>query len=152
MKAEQYLRDQGVPFEHHTHAPVYTAQELAAEEHVPGRDVAKTVIVKADDRFAMCVLPACCKLDLAKAAQALGAKHCRLADESEMARLFPDVEIGAEPPFGNLYDMPTLVDASLAGEDRIVFASDSHREAIAMKYADYARLTGPQVADFSVHL
>jgi len=152
MKAEQYLRDQGVAFEHHTHTPVYTAQELAAEEHVPGRDVAKTVIVKADDAFAMCVLPASFKLDLNKVAQALGAERCRLADESEMAELFPDVEIGAEPPFGTLYGIPTLVDIHLAEEDRIVFASDSHREAIAMKYADYARLSGPRVADFSVHL
>ena len=152
MKAEQYLRDQGVAFEHHTHAPMYTAQELAAEEHVPGRDVAKTVIVKADDGYAMCVLPACCKLDLDKASKAIGAEHCRLAEESEMAELFPDVEIGAAPPFGNLYDIPTLVDSLLAAEERIVFASGSHREAIAMKYADYARLATPQVVDFSVHL
>ena len=152
MKTDQYLREQGVAFEHHTHSPVYTAQELAAEEHVPGRDVAKTVIVKADGRYVMCVLPACYKLDLAKVGEALDSQRCRLAEESEMAELFPDSEIGAEPPFGNLYDMPTLVDEHLAAESRILFPAGSHRDAIEMGYDDYARLVGPRVADVSVHV
>ena len=152
MKADQYLREQGVTFGKHTHSPVYTAQELAAEEHIPGRNVAKAVIVMADGRYVMCVLPACYKVDLGKVREILQADHCRLAEAEEMAELFPDTEIGAEPPFGNLYDMPTLVERHLAEDEQIAFAAGSHKEAIEMGYADYDRLVGPQVADFSMHL
>lgn len=153
MKTDQYLREQGVAFEHHTHSPVYTAQELAAEEHIPGRQVAKAVIVHAEERgYVMCVLPASQKLDLTKVGYALGVKRCRLAEESEMGELFPDSEIGAEPPFGNLYNMSTLVDSRLAEDSRILFPAGSHRDAIEMSYADYARLASPVVADISVHI
>ena len=151
MKTDQYLREQGVIFEHRTHTPVYTAQELAAEEHVSGRNVAKVVIVQAEQRgYVMCVLPASQKLDLTKAAYALGVRRCRLADETEMGELFPDTEVGAEPPFGNLYDMTTLVDSRLTSDVRILFNADSHRDAIEMNFADYQRLASPHVADISV--
>lgn len=152
MKTDQYLREQGVTFEHHTHSPAYTAQELAAEEHIPGKDVAKTVIVKADDQYVMCVLPASHKLDLIRVAATVGASSCRLAEESELAKLFPDVEIGSEPPFGNLYNVPVVVDTRLAEDERITFSAGSHRDAIGMRYEDYARLVRPIVADISVHL
>jgi len=151
MKTEEYLRENGVSFRHHKHGAVYTAQELAAEEHVPGREVAKTVVVKAGEQYVMCVLPACFKLDLGKVAEVLQVDICRLAEESEMAKLFPDVAVGAEPPFGNLYDMPTLVDTHFAEDEPIFFAADSHRDAIEMAYADYAQLAQPQVADVSIH-
>ncbi len=151
MKIEEYLRENGVSFRHHKHNPVYTAQELAAEEHVPGRDVAKAVVVKAGDQYVMCVLPACFKLDLGKVAGILEVDQCRLADESEMAKLFPDVAVGAEPPFGHLYNMTTLVDTHFIAEDAIIFAADSHRDAIEMAYTDYAKLANPRVADVSVH-
>ena len=151
MKTDQYLREQGVTFEHRTHTPVYTAQELAAEEHISGRHVAKVVIVQAEQRgYVMCVLPASHKLDLIKVAYALGVNRCRLADEAEMGELFPDAEIGAEPPFGNLYDMATLVDSRLTGDDRILFNAGSHRDAIEMKFTDYEHLAAPHVADISV--
>ena len=151
MNTDNYLREQGVAFSHHTHSPVYTAQELAAEEHITGRDVAKTVIVMADGTYIMCVLPAHLKLDLSKVGSAMHANRCRLAEENEMAELFPDTEIGAEPPFGNLYDMPTLVDTHLAEDTRILFTAGTHRDAIEMGYADYAALVHPHIADVSVH-
>jgi Ala-tRNA(Pro) deacylase len=152
MKTEEFLLDKGVVFKHHQHKPAYTAQELAAEEHVTGRQVAKTVIVKADDRFVLCVLPACYKLDLEKVRVAADAGECRMATENEMASLFPDSEIGAEPPFGNLYGMSTLVDWHLTEGDRIVFAANSHRDAIEMDYADYDRLAQPRVSDLGLHV
>ncbi len=99
MKADQYLREQNVSFEHHTHTPVYTAQELAAEEHISGRDVAKVVIVQAEQQgYVMCVLPASRKLDLNKVCMAIGSRRCRLADESEMGELFPIRKSGPRRP------------------------------------------------------
>ncbi len=152
MKIETYLKDRGVPFKVHEHPPAYTAQEVASEEHVSGDMMAKSVVVKTDDGFAMCVLPASFKLDMGKTAAALGLKLVRLADESELAKLFPDVEVGAEPPFGQLYDLPVLVDDHLAAEEEIVFQAGTHCQAIRMSYGDYATLANPQVTDLAVHL
>lgn len=152
MKVEDYLREQGVWFERHVHAPAYTAQELAAEEHTPGANVAKAVIVRADGEYVMVVLPASHKLDMRKLAAALNCDACRLAEEEEMADLFPDVEIGSEPPMGNLYDITTVVDSHLAEDEQILFAAGSHRDAIAMDFADYERLVHPHVADVSAHI
>lgn len=152
MKIAEFLKEKAVSFESHEHIPAYTAQEVAAEEHVSGKILAKAVVVFSDKDYAMCVLPASLKLDLDKVAKALKAKAVRLADEPEMVTLFPDVEVGAEPPFGNLYDMTTLVDTRLAEDDEIVFQGGTHRTAIRMKYGDYAKLAQPIVTDIAVHL
>ena len=152
MKIQDYLKQQGVSFKEHKHAPAYTAQEVAAEEHVSGDMLAKAVTVKAGKQYGLCVLPASYKLDMKKVAKAMKVRKVSLADETEMAGLFPDVEVGAEPPFGNLYDLPTLVDEHLAADEEIVFQAGSHRLAIRMKYADYAALVQPTVADLAVHL
>ncbi len=152
MKISEYLKENGVYFSMHEHPPAYTAQEVAAEEHVSGNLLAKAVVVSAGDRYVMCVVPASYKVDMKKAAKKLGVKSVRLADETELAKLFPDVEVGAEPPFGNLYDLTTLVDEHLAADDEIMFQAGSHRHAIRMKYADYASLTEPDVADLAIHL
>ena len=152
MKISEYLKDRGVYFSMHEHAPAYTAQEVAAEEHVSGHMTAKTVVIHTGDRYVMCVLPASYKLDMQKVAQALDTEHIRMADEIEMAKLFPDSEVGAEPPFGNLYEIQTIVDQHLAGDEEIIFQSGSHRQAIRMKYADYAALAEPNVADLAVAL
>jgi Ala-tRNA(Pro) deacylase len=146
MKLEEYLANQNVKYQTHEHAPAYTAQEVAAEEHVSGHMLAKPVIVRADDRYVLCVLPASMKLDMEKVADVVGADQVFLADETDLAKLFPDAEVGAEAPFGNLYDLPTLVDECLEKED-IVFQSGSHRQAIRMKFEDYRRLAQPQIAD-----
>jgi len=152
MDIRKYLKQEKVAFEVHEHTPAYTAQELAAEEHVSGNMLAKAVVVRAGSGYALCALPASYKLDMKKAAKALGYERVRLADETEMSKLFPDVEVGAEPPFGNLYDLPTLVDQHLAEDEDIVFQGGTHRHAIRMKYADYAGLVEPKVVDLAVHM
>jgi len=152
MDIGKYLSEQGVSFETHEHPPAYTAQEVAAEEHVSGNIMAKPVLVRSPDGYVLCVLPASYKLDMAKVAKAAKVKKVKLADETELAKVFPDIEVGAEPPFGNLYDLPTLVDAHLANDEEIVFQAGTHRLAIRMKYADYTSLVQPVVADLAVHL
>lgn len=152
MKIQDYLKQHRARFDLHDHPPAYTAQEVAASEHVSGNRLAKVVVVKADKDFAMCVLPASYKLDMDKVAAALDARKVRLADEAELAKLFPDTEVGAEPPFGDLYNLSTVVDTRLAEEDEITFQAGSHHQSIRMKYADYAELAKPAVADLGVHL
>lgn len=152
MDIEKFLRDAGVRFEIQEHPPAYTAQEMAAEAHVSGDSVAKPVAIAAGDQTFLCVLPASHKVDLAKLKKVLKAKKCRIMEESDMAKLFPDAEVGAEGPFGKPYGLPTVVDEHLAQCDTITFTAGTHRRAIQMSYADYARLAEPTVADFSVHL
>ena len=152
MKIEEYLKQNKVSFTTHEHPPAYTAQEVAAEEHISGDIMAKAVVVRADGKHALCVIPASHKLDLKKAAAMLKAKNVRLADESDMAALFPGADVGAEPPFGNLFDLPTLVDKNLAAGEEIVFQAGTHRKVIRIKYADYEKLVQPTVGDLGVHL
>jgi len=152
MDVEEFLRAAGVQYEKQPHATAYTAQEIAAETHTTGNAVAKPVLVRADDTHFLCVLPASHKIDLGKLATVLRAKKCRLAEESEVAKLFPDVEVGAEPPFGKPYGVPTVVDSHLAECKTITFSAGTHRYAIRMQYEDYARLAEASVGDFSVHL
>lgn len=152
MKVEEYLKKEGVDFSITEHPPAFTAQEVAAEEHVSGNMLAKTVVVKAGKEYAMCVLPASYKLDMKKVAKAMKTRKVRLADENDLAELFPDVEVGAEPPFGNLYNLPTMVDENLSADEEIIFQAGTHRHAVRMKYADYASLAKPTVADLAVHL
>lgn len=147
MKIQDYLEQAKVMFEVHEHAPAYTAQEIAAEEHVSGYKLAKTVLVRADDRYVLCVLPAALKVDMEKVAEVVDADQVFLADETDMAKLFPDVEVGAEPPFGNLYDLPTIVDNSFAEDEEIVFQAGTHRQTIRMRFEDYRRLAEPVIAD-----
>lgn len=147
MKIQEYLQKESIPFESHEHAPAYTAQEVAAEEHISGYLLAKAVLVRADDRYVLCVLPASLKLDMEKVSDALKADQVFLADEADLAKLFPDTEVGAEPPFGNLYNLPTLIDECLADDTEIVFQAGTHRRTIRMSFDDYQRLVDPQVAD-----
>ncbi len=147
-RLEQYLRERGVAYESQHHPLAYTAQEVAASEHVPGKDLAKTVIVRADDdRLAMLVLPATRTIHLGKLATALGAGRARLAEEKEFGASFPDCEVGAMPPFGNLYGVPVYVDQSLAADERIVFRAGTHTDTMRVAYADFARLVDPTVVD-----
>lgn len=148
-RLEQYLRENGVGFEVMTHSQAFTMQEVAAALHVPGKQVAKVVIVRADEEMAMLVLPAPCRLNTAKARGLLGVKKVHLAKEKEFADLFPDCAIGAMPPFGNLYDVPVYVDQSLAEESDIVFRVGTHREVMKVAYADFSRLARPTVGEFA---
>jgi Ala-tRNA(Pro) deacylase len=145
---EAYLREQHVPFSVHHHPPAYTAQELAHVEHVPGRLVAKVVIACVDDDLVMLCLPAPCRVDLLKLMNMLGTENVRLARETDFAEAFPDCEVGAMPPFGNLYEMPVYVDKRLAADERIVFQACRHTDTVEMSYADFARLAHPIVGEF----
>jgi Ala-tRNA(Pro) deacylase len=150
-RIRQYLEENAVPFSILTHPPAFTAQKVAAAAHVPGREVAKTVIVKIDDRLAMAVLPADCTLDLDHLRSSLGAATIELASEWDFKDRFPDCEAGAMPPFGNLYDMPVYVADVLARDEFVAFSACSHREMIRLRFADYARLVQPKVLDISWH-
>ncbi|MBI3610797.1 MAG: YbaK/EbsC family protein [Nitrospirae bacterium] len=139
-----------VPYRVIPHSEVYTAPELAASIHTSGRKVAKVVMVSADGRYAMAVLPAHRQLDLARFAQAIGARRVTLATEADVGKLCPDCELGAMPPFGNLYGLRVYVDASLARESAIFFPAGSHHEVVEMRYEDFERLVCPQVGDFAL--
>ena len=133
-----------------SHSPAYTAQEIAALAHIPGREMAKTVMVKLDGQMAMAVLPASSRLDLALLKEACGARQVELATESEFKNLFPDCEIGAMPPFGNLYGMPVYVAQKLSDDRDIAFTAGTHSELIRMDYGDFERLVQPRVVPVSV--
>ena len=143
----QYLREHQAPFDVHDHRIAYTAQDVAAVEHIPGKLVAKAVIGYADDQMVMLVLPATFVVDYAKAASALGARAFRLAAEHEFTTAFPDCEVGALPVFGNLYRLPLYVDTSLTADETITFPAGSHTDSVTMRYADFARLAMPTVVD-----
>ena len=148
-RLEQDLRDNGVPYQTQQHPAAYTAQEVAAAEHVPGRMFAKTVIVMADAQLLMLVLPASYDAHFVRTGQALGAQEVRLATEDEFSHIFPDCEVGAMPPYGNLYGMPVWVDHALEQDETIVFRAGTHTETMSMKYADFARLVQAQAADIA---
>jgi len=145
MKLESYLMERGIGYEKHQHATTYTAQALAAAEHVSGYMVAKPVIVKSASDFVMCVLSAPDHLDLKLLAEVLQDPNVRLATETEMARLFPDCELGAEPPVGALFGMKTIMDARLREDDFLVMQAGTHTESIKMRRDEWERLCEPVV-------
>ncbi len=148
-RLEAFLRDNHILYETVIHPEAYTAQETAASMHVSGKELAKTVMVKAGGGFVMAVLPASRRLDIEKLKEVLAEKDVRIAEESEFKGLFPDCEPGAEPPFGNLYGVRTLVDRALAGDAHIFFNAGNHYEAAGIDYKDYEAAVKPRVADFS---
>ena len=152
MQVIEFLNKAGVPYEVTEHEPAFSAQSMAAAEHEPGRYVAKPVIVKADGKYVMCVLSACYKIDLRTLKKQLGAKKVELAEENEIGELFGDCKLGAEPPFGNLYDLPTIMDKALEADDHIMFQAGTHEKAIRMTMNDYRKLVAPQVLEFSYHV
>jgi Ala-tRNA(Pro) deacylase len=145
---KNYLELQHVPNQHHIHSTAFTAQQLAAAERVPGTMAAKTVVVKADDQFVMAVLPGTAKVDTAALKGALNAREVQLATEREFQDLFPDSDVGAMPPFGNLYDLPVCADESLARDEEIVFNAGTQEDAIRMRYSDFSPLVGPKICSF----
>jgi Ala-tRNA(Pro) deacylase len=138
-----------VPFAEQRHPSAYTAQEVAASDHIPGKILAKVVIVEADDQPAMLVVPATERVDLDKAAAVLGAEEVRLAREDEFADAFPDCEPGAMPPFGNLYGMDVYVDQALSENMNMVFQAGTHTETMGIRFDDFERLARPAVVDLT---
>jgi len=145
-----HFRDEGVTFEEFHFPEVYTAQEVAAQLHVPGQQLAKVVMAKIEGQLAMLVLPAPARVDFSQLKEVLGAGEVELAREREFADLFPDCEVGAMPPFGGLYQVPTYMDESLKEAWEIVFLAGTHNEAMKLSYADYERLARPIVLDFAL--
>lgn len=151
-RVKDCLEENRVPYTHCTHRLAYTAQEVAAAQHVPGREMAKTLVLKTDSQFAMVVLPAVMKLNMKTLRDELPFGHVELATEAEFASLFPDSELGAMAPFGNLYNMPVYVDKSLAEDQEIVFNAGTHVDTIRMKYADLERLVQPKTINAGIRL
>lgn len=151
MQRLQSLMDtHDVRYETLTHAPSYTSYQLAHRAHVRPRDIAKTVIVAMDGQLAMVVLPACEWLDVDRFKDATGARDVRITSEDDYKIAFPDCEVGAMPPFGNLYDMPVYVAESLREDERIVFNAGTHTELMRITYQDFERLVAPTVVPASV--
>jgi len=150
MRLTSFLEENGVHYET-LHYPLdFTAQEKAADTHTPGIEFAKTVLVQVDDDYAMTVLPAHHRVDLEKLRSLLGAHRVRLAPESETAGLFPDCSVGAEPPFGNLYDLPVYFSSAMVDDDMITFSAGTHEHVMRMRRADFEMLVQPQVLDYSI--
>ena len=149
QKLKQFLDDERVKYACISHSPAYTASEIAQSTHIPGRELAKVVVVTLDGRMAMAVLPANRKVDLNLLREAAGADEARLATEEDFRLRFPDCDPGAMPPFGNLYGMDVFVSEQLADDDHIAFNAGSHTEVMRLAYADFARLVKPKVARFT---
>jgi len=132
-----------------SHSVAYTAQGIAALTHIPGKDLAKTVVVKIDGKLTMAVVPASRHVDLALLKKAAGAKTVELASEEEFKDRFPDCELGAMPPFGNLYGMAVLADESLSQDKEIAFNAGSHRELVRLAWHDFQRLVQPKMVQIA---
>jgi Ala-tRNA(Pro) deacylase len=145
------LNEHKVRYEILHHPEAVTAQRIAQAEHIKGRHHAKVVILKSGEQHLMTVLPADHQIDLEKVGKVIG-KTASLGKEQEFKSLFPDCAIGAMPPFGNLYGLPTYVDSHLAQQDYIVFEAGTHTDAIKISYRDYEKIVKPQVEDLATKL
>jgi Ala-tRNA(Pro) deacylase len=147
-RLKDYLDRHRVSYEVLTHPEAYTAPKIAQTLHVPGKELAKVVIVKVGERFAMTVLPANWKVDVKRLKEVFETSHVRLATEDEFRGLFPDCQVGTMPPFGNLYGLEVYVDRSLTEDEEIVFQAGTYVDAVKLKYRDFAGLVQPKVAEF----
>jgi len=149
-KLKKYLDENGVEYTEINHPREYTAQQVAAVSHIPGAEMAKTVMVKIKDRLAMAVLPASFRVDFPLLREVIGTDEVELAREHEFQNLFPDCDVGAMPPFGNLYNMDVYVAEKLTEGEMIAFNACTHTALIRMSYKDYARLVKPQIIRFAM--
>ena len=152
MNVQTFLDEMGINYRASHHVAAYTAQDLASVEHVPGRQVIKPVVVRADGQFVMCALPASYRIDLDALRNQLEARHVSLVDETTLMNLFPGCELGAEPPIGRLFDMPTIMDESLVADARVTFQAGTHQDAVTMSLVDYRRAARPEMGYFGRHL
>jgi len=149
-KLREFLDQQGVKYVTITHSPAFTAQEVAAAAHIPGKEMAKAVMVKIDGEMTMVVLPASMMVDFTRLLDATGAQEVELAHEREFKHLFPDCALGTMPPFGNLFGVRTLVAEELTEDEEIAFNAGSTTELIKLSYRDYDRLVRPRVLPFRI--
>jgi Ala-tRNA(Pro) deacylase len=151
-KLKKFLNDNKIRFVCVSHSPAFTAQEIAASAHIPGREMIKTVMVLVDEQMVMAVLPASYQVDLQALQQLAQGTQAGLATEQQFRNLFPGCEAGAMPPFGNLYDIPVYVDERLAEDEQIAFNAGSHTELVRLAYEDFVRLVEPQIGRFAVRV
>ena len=144
-RLREYLDEHRIRYVSMKHSPAYTAQEVAAAAHIPGQEVAKTVVVKLDGDLALVVLPAPEMVRFNHLKAETGADEVDLASEEEFKGHFPDCEVGAMPPFGNLYDLETYVQESLTRDEEIAFNAGTHTDLIRMSFADFQDLVNPRV-------
>ncbi|MCK4330181.1 YbaK/EbsC family protein [candidate division WOR-3 bacterium] len=149
-KLKNFLDSNNIKYVSISHSKAYTAQEIAVSAHIPGKELAKIVMIKVDGKMAMAVLPASYKVDFELLKKASGAKSIELASEREFQDIFPECDVGAMPPFGNLYGMEVYVAESLSEDEEIAFNAGSHTELIKLSYKDFERLTKPKVMKFSM--
>ncbi len=149
QKLRQFLDENQVKYVVITHSKAYTSQAIAETAHISGNELAKTVVLKKDGQLCMAVLPAAKQVSLSAFAKAANSKDVTLAGENDFKHRFPDCEVGAMPPFGNLYGLPVYVDTSLTHDKEIAFNAGSHLELIKLPYGDFERLVKPTVVDFA---
>jgi Ala-tRNA(Pro) deacylase len=145
-RLREFLNDHNVKYVSINHSPAYTAQEIAASAHVRGKELAKAVMIEIDGELAMAVLPASKKINFDLLREVVGNDNVDLAEEGKFRDLFPGCEVGAMPPFGNLYDMDVYASDLLAKDEEIAFNAGSHTELIRLAYADFERLVKPKIA------
>jgi Ala-tRNA(Pro) deacylase len=151
QRLKDFLDEHQVKYVVISHSRAFTTQEIAAATHIPGKELAKTVIVDIDGQTAMAVLPGSQQVDLALLRDALGAERVTLAKEAAFKDRFPGCDLGAMPPFGNLYGMPVYVADSLTEDEEIAFNAGSHTQLVKMAYQDFERLVQPEVMRFAVN-
>ena len=144
-KLKEALDEAKISYEVYNHALAYTAQEIAAKQHFSGREMAKVVMIDVDGTLVMGVIPGSRKISLEMVRASLGAKKARLASEDQFISRFPDCEIGAMPPFGNLFGLKVYVDPALEQDEYIYFNAGNHVQTVRLKYADFAWVVKPQV-------
>lgn len=144
-RIKSFLNERNIRYAVIEHSPAYTAQEVAASAHIPGREMVKTVIVEVEGKPSMVALPATNRVAIDDLKRIIGSEDVRLAHESEIERLFPDCETGAMPPLGNLYNLDVYVHPALAASEMIAFNAGSHVSLIRMAYADFEKLVKPKV-------
>ena len=148
-KLREFLDSNHIKFVVISHSQAFRAQEVAASAHIPGKELAKTVIAKIDGKMTMVVLPASYKIDFGLLKEVTGAANVELASEDNFKDLFPECEVGAMPPFGNLFGMEVLAAESLAEDEEIAFNAGTHKELVKMAYKDFEKLVRPKVLRFS---
>jgi len=147
---KEYLDTNGIKYRVITHSAAYTAQEIAATAHVPGKEMTKVVEIKIDGKLAMAVLPASHFVDLRRIKEMTHATHIETAKEEDYKDIFSDCEVGSMPPFGNLVNQMVFVSTDLAEDPQIAFNAGNHRELVVLSYKDYEKLVKPQVFSFSI--
>jgi Ala-tRNA(Pro) deacylase len=149
-KLKEFLDKNKIKYISIKHSPAFTSQEIAQSAHISGKNFAKTVIIKADNKIAMAVLPAKQLLDIDKLKELMGAEYVAFASETEFEKLFPGCEVGAMPPFGNIYNMDVYASKELTKDDEIAFNAGTHTEVVKLAYRDFEKLVKPKIAQLSV--